>query len=130
MLVKVNDRIEILSSMLLSAERYALGRMTYIVKDTCDFIANNLHLLLREHKITMIKDIEDCKNYGWDVDKECWLELLETIKRDLEEEKQREKEAVKRTKQKEYQSQYYIRNKEKIAERKKKLYQQRKGCEQ
>ena len=44
--VKINGKLEDISAMLLSAERYALGRRTYIVDWTCEFIRNNLHLIL------------------------------------------------------------------------------------
>ena len=28
----------------------------------------------------MIRDIEQCNNYGWDCDKKEWLELLDILK--------------------------------------------------
>ena len=37
MKIKINGKGEDLSAMLLSAERYALGRQTYIVQWTCEF---------------------------------------------------------------------------------------------
>lgn len=53
-----------LSMLLVSAERYALGRRTYIVSWTCDVIKNNLHLLTKKDKDVMIRDIESAVNYG------------------------------------------------------------------
>ena len=39
-----------LSMLLVSAERYALGRRTYIVSWTCDVIKNNLNILTETDK--------------------------------------------------------------------------------
>ena len=48
------------SMMILSAVRYALGRRTYIVNWTCEFVANNLHLLLpKDIKIIIMSDDEN-----------------------------------------------------------------------
>ena len=41
MQTKINGEKEDLSSMLIGAERYALGRRTYIVQWTCEFIGKN-----------------------------------------------------------------------------------------
>lgn len=74
---------EDLSAMLVSAERYALGRMTYIVSWTCNFIADNLHLLTEKDKQIMIRDIENPISYGHDWDKAEWLKLLDVLKESL-----------------------------------------------
>lgn len=71
---------EDLSAMLVSAERYALGRMTYIVSWTCNFISDNLHLLTEKDKSVIIKDIESSNDYGHDCDKAEWLKLLNVLK--------------------------------------------------
>lgn len=84
MQIKFNGNIEDISMMLLSAERYALGRQTYIVQWTCEVIKKNTHLLTGKDKQVMIRDIEKCNNYGWDFDKKEWLELLEVLKKSLE----------------------------------------------
>ena len=39
--LKINGNINDISAMLISAVRYALGRKTYIVNWTCEFILNN-----------------------------------------------------------------------------------------
>lgn len=80
--IKINGKIDDISAMLLSAERYALGRQTYIVQWTCEFIANNLHLLTLSNKKVMIRDIEECEYYGMDIDKKEWLKLLEVLKKE------------------------------------------------
>ena len=77
--VKINGNKDDLSAMLLSAERYALGRQTYIVNWTCEFIGNNKHLLRESEKKVMIRDIKQCEHYGWDCDKEEWMNLLKIL---------------------------------------------------
>lgn len=57
MQIKINGKTEDLSAMLIGAERYALGRKTYIVQWTCEFIGSNLHLLTEKDKQVMIRDI-------------------------------------------------------------------------
>lgn len=84
MQIQFNGNIEDISAMLLSAERYALGRMTYIVQWTCEVIEKNLHLINEKNKKVMIRDIEQCESYGWECDKKEWLKLLEVLKKSLE----------------------------------------------
>ena len=75
-----NGKIEDISMMLLSAERYALGRQTYIVQWTCEVIGGNTHLLTTKDLKVMIRDIENAEYYGADFDKKEWLELLDILK--------------------------------------------------
>ena len=83
--VKINGKLEDISAMLLSAERYALGRRTYIVDWTCAFIRNNLHLILEKDKKVMIRDIKQQEEYGYgdECDKEDWLRLLKILEADV-----------------------------------------------
>lgn len=76
----INCEPEQLSEMLVLAERYALGRMTYVVKDVCTFVGDNLHLLVDKDRAVMIEDIEYAKDYGFDFDKRQWMELLKKLK--------------------------------------------------
>lgn len=82
--IKINGKLEDISAMLLSAERYALGRRTYIVDWTCKFISNNLHLLSDKDKHVMIRDIkyQEKLDYGDECDKEDWLRLLKILEAD------------------------------------------------
>lgn len=84
MKIEINGNISDISAMLLSAERYALGRQTYIVEWTCSFIKKNLHLLTEVNKLVMIRDIEECENYGDWFDKEEWMKLLEILKKEVD----------------------------------------------
>ena len=84
MQIDFNGKIKDISAMLVSAERYALGRMTYIVGWTCEIISNNLHLLTEKDKIVMIRDIESCTNYGFESEKYKWRTLLSKLRNNLE----------------------------------------------
>lgn len=81
MQVNINGNKDDLSMILVSAERYALGRRTYIVGWTCEFIKNNLHLLTEKDKQVMVRDLENPISYGDECDKAEWLNLLEILKK-------------------------------------------------
>lgn len=76
MTIDINGNKEDISAMLIGAERYALGRRTYIVQWTCEFIGNNLHLLTEKDKNVMIRDIKTAISYGDECDEACWKTLL------------------------------------------------------
>ena len=80
MKINVNGNKDDLSMILVSAERYALGRKTYIVQWTCEFIKNNIHLLSNKDKQVMIRDIENPISYGDNCDEKEWKKLLEILK--------------------------------------------------
>jgi len=80
MQVKINGNKDDLSMILVSAERYALGRKTYIVNWTCEFIENNLALLTEKDRQVMIRDLENPISYGDDCDEKDWKRLLEVLK--------------------------------------------------
>ena len=65
--------------MLVSALRYALGRRTYIVEITVNFIISELHSLSDYCKNIMVRDIETAHSYGDECDKEDWIRLLEAL---------------------------------------------------
>lgn len=79
MTIDINGNKEDISAMLIGAERYALGRRTYIVQWTCEFIRNNLHLLTEKDKGVMIRDIENAMDYGDECDGSCWKALLSKL---------------------------------------------------
>ncbi len=84
MQINFNGNIEDMSAMLVSAERYALGRQTYIVQWTCEIITKNLNLITKKDKQVMVRDIENPISYGDKCDKICWIKLLEVLKKSLE----------------------------------------------
>lgn len=83
--ITINGEIEDISAMLVGAVRYALGRRTYIVDWTCEFIRNNTQLLIEKDKKVIIRDIEQQKqySYGDKCDEECWLALLEYLRNEV-----------------------------------------------
>lgn len=84
MLINFNgDEID-LSMMLVSAERYALGRKTYIVQWTCEVLKNNMDLLSEKDKKVMIRDIETAISYGDECDKQMWMSLLKKLRKESE----------------------------------------------
>ena len=67
-------------SMIVSIVRYTLGRQTYIVGDTCNFVRQLLPVL---HPITlavMERDIANAWSYGDEkIDKPSWMALLDDV---------------------------------------------------
>lgn len=84
MQIKFNGEAEDISMMLVSAERYALGRRTYIVGWTCEIIKKNMHLLSDKDKKVMIRDLENPISYGDEFDKQEWMLLLKKLRREIE----------------------------------------------
>ena len=69
------------SAVLISALRYALGRRTYIVSCLTESISCKLTELDEKTNIVMIRDIEECKDYGMYCDKENWMDLLDELRK-------------------------------------------------
>ena len=66
-----------LQHIYISALRYALGRRSYIVSDTKEAL---MEVELEEQTIgVMIRDIEECEDYGREADKQEWLRLLDYL---------------------------------------------------
>ena len=67
--------------IVISAERYALGRMTYIVELTVDYILEEIeNVKLSDQCLNIIKkDIKSAKDYGMKCDKKQWFKLLNKI---------------------------------------------------
>ena len=67
--------------IIVSAERYALGRMTYVVETTVNYILKEIEYnKLSGHCLTVLRnDIKDAKDYGMECDKQQWLKLLNRI---------------------------------------------------
>ena len=67
--------------IVISAERYALGRMTYIVELTVNYIMQEIEdNKLSDQCLSIIRnDIKKARNYGMQCDKEEWIKLLKRI---------------------------------------------------
>ncbi len=78
--------------MLISAVRYALGRMSYIVGTTCEFVAaikpklsqNCINIIIRdiEEEIAMYHGMD--RTCGMECDERTWLNLLRFLKGETE----------------------------------------------
>lgn len=74
--------------MLISAVRYALGRMSYIVSVTCNFVASIRKKLSPNCIAIIIRDIEEAFEMyhrtghlvGMECDEKDWYRLLEVLK--------------------------------------------------
>ena len=67
--------------IIISAERYALGRMTYIVEITVNYILEQIEFdKLSDRCLDIIaEDIRQAKDLGMECDKKCWIKLLDRI---------------------------------------------------
>ena len=72
---KVSDE----ESIWISAVRYGLGRRTYITSLIADYMKSKVSQMSGECKSVMTRDLEECKDYGDDCDKEVWLGLLKEL---------------------------------------------------
>lgn len=78
--VEVDDN---LGEMLNWAVRYALGRMTYAVNDTVNYVLPLIPKLDRRTLSVMQRDIETAPEYGHDCDEADWMRLLHAIREEL-----------------------------------------------
>lgn len=67
--------------IVISAVRYALGRMTYIVELTVNYVLEEIENdKLSDRCLNVIaEDIRSAKSLGMECDKEQWLKLLNRI---------------------------------------------------
>lgn len=67
--------------IVISAERYALGRMTYIVELTVNYILQEIEDdKLSDRCLDVIaEDLRHTKSYGMECDKKLWIKLLNRI---------------------------------------------------
>jgi hypothetical protein len=71
----------------ISALRYALGRRTYIVEMTVEYILEKLPTLSKHCIIVMIDDIkrQEPWGYGDECDRIEWMKLLAALKKEVKE---------------------------------------------
>ena len=70
--------------MMISALRYAIGRRTYIVEITVNYILSELPKLSDPCKHVMIDDIENAYSLGDECDRQDWMRLLKELKGEAE----------------------------------------------
>ena len=70
--------------MMVSAERYALGRRTYVVRDTVNYIARYIDGMSEHCRHVLIEDIKHPLggDYGDACDKNEWMWLLKKLEGD------------------------------------------------
>lgn len=97
--VKTVPLDDLLEQMIISAERYALGRMTYTVSDTVGFILPLVPSLTTSTLWTLDMDFQraeaederheddfagmDFDIWGMEQDKEQWFRLWKAVKQEL-----------------------------------------------
>ena len=70
--------------MMLSAVRYALGRQTYIVSTTTNYITHLIPQLDNQTVSCMERDIREARNYGSEtIDKPEWMKLLSALQAEM-----------------------------------------------
>lgn len=82
--IKTVEMDENFQEILVSAVRYALGRMTYIVGLTVDYIMPMIRNLDLKYINIMIDDIDRQREYGMDMDKDEWMKLLGQLRAERE----------------------------------------------
>lgn len=98
--VKMLPLDDLMEQMIISAERYALGRMTYIVSDTVNFIlplvshldTNTLSVLEEDFRSAEAENKRRDDDFagmnfdawGMDYDKKRWFDLWKAVKSELE----------------------------------------------
>lgn len=83
-----------LEHMLIGAERYALGRRTYIVQTTVDFILNIISKLSYwcicviktdiESQIIVSRNANKPELLGDEIDRKQWYKLIDAINEEIE----------------------------------------------
>src|ERR1039458_1379134 len=61
--------------LLISAVRYALGRMTYIVSTTVDYVIPLVPSISDRDRGVMLRDIQEYPNLGHETDRNNWERL-------------------------------------------------------
>lgn len=85
---KIYPEDERFGQMMCCAVRYALGRMSYVVHDVCDYITPLLPVLSTHSLQNMYRDITEraeVQDLGMEIDAENWMTLRLHIIRELKE---------------------------------------------
>ena len=70
--------------IVVGAVRYALGRRTYVVGATVEYVLANIENLTRETRKTIVRDIQEQKDLGWETDIANWHKLLNELEQSNE----------------------------------------------
>ncbi len=81
-MIEIDDTF---GQMMLSAVRYALGRQTYIVSTTTNYITYLIPKLDDKTLACMERDIRQAGNYGHEtIDKPEWMKLLTALQSEMQ----------------------------------------------
>jgi hypothetical protein len=69
--------------IMISAVRYALGRKTYIVGVTVDYMLEKLSTMSKQCRGVMLTDIQSTDDYGMDMDKKEWKKLESALEKNI-----------------------------------------------
>ena len=80
--INFNDDFE---TVLICAERYALGRQTYMPKLVVDYITPLIPFLSNKTLGCLERDVSSSNNYGDEnIDKPVWMMFLEQVRNQIE----------------------------------------------
>ncbi len=80
--IEIDDTFEL---MMMSAVRYALGRQSYIVSTTTNYIISLIPQLDNKTIACMERDIRQANSYGSEsVDKPEWMKLLAALQKEMQ----------------------------------------------
>lgn len=79
----MNKKIIADETILFFAFRYALGRKTTAPSIVIETIMINLKELSTHMLQSCIREINECNNYGMDVDKRNWMNLKNELKKEI-----------------------------------------------
>lgn len=79
----MDKKFKVDRNILFFAFRYALGRMTYAPSTVIDNIKANIKNIRTNDIEVYIKEINECNNYGMEIDKKCWLNLKNYLEDEL-----------------------------------------------
>ena len=71
--------------IVISAVRYALGRCTYIVEVTVEYVEKQIKegALSDKSLAVMLQDLRDCTNFGDYCYKQYWDRLIEKLEEEI-----------------------------------------------
>jgi hypothetical protein len=81
--IKLDRSLKVERSILFFAFRYALGRSSYAPNTVVDNIKANIKGISVGDIKAYIKEINECENYGMDMDKRHWMNFRDYLINEL-----------------------------------------------
>ena len=70
--------------IVVYAFRYCLGRRTYAVSDFVHEMIPKLHEISKSNRSIMLRDLDECKDFGMPMDKAEWLRFKVALEKTFE----------------------------------------------